>query len=471
MSKASRILLVALLGLTVSLLLGATDVAPVAPAAAVAPVAEAAPAVAPVVYAQAVSGSGSGSGAGSGSGSGSGYGSGEAVAGTVWVESGGSYLGVDTQDVTKERMTALKLKEESGVEVLMVDRDAPAGKAGLKEHDVILEFNGTRLESVEQLRRLIRETPAGRSVALGISREGQPLTLTATLAERKKHYNFSFAVPRTPKAPKPPKPPKMPEMPKFSFVLAGSSRSGLLVENLTPQLGEFFGVKDGAGVLVRSVEKGSPAEAAGFKAGDIIIRVEQDKVADRGDWRSTMRTHRTGKVSIGIIRDKREQTLSLALPEVKEQSSVWRMFDPEEMDFDMDMDLDLEDMEIEINRLGPELEFLKPKMELLKPKMELLKKQLSSQLTASLMQGRDELRKAMALAHDQARDQQRAAVEKARAEAAQALDTQRKALATAREQQSAAMQKARQEAQRALADQRKALEKLRQEMLRKAEMY
>jgi len=391
----------------------------------------------------------------------------------VWVGAGGSgsYLGVDVQDVTKERLAELKLKEERGVEVNMVDQDAPAGKAGLKEHDVILEFNGTKLESVEQLRRLIRETPAGRSVALGISRDGQPMTLNATLAERKKHYNFSFAVPRTPKAPKPPKPPKMPEMREFSFVLAGSSRSGLLVENLTPQLGEFFGVKDGAGVLVRSVEKGSPAEAAGFKAGDIIIRVENEKVADRGDWRSTMRTRRTGKVSIGIIRDKREQTLSLTMPEAKEQSSVWRMFDPEEMDFDMDMDLDLEDMEIEINRLGPELERLKPEMERLKPQMELLKKQLSGQLTASLAQGRDELRKAMALAHDQARDQQRAAVEKARAEAAQALDAQRKALATAREQQSAAMQKARQEAQRALADQRKALEKLRQEMLRKAEMY
>ena len=458
MSKTCRILMIALLVLTASAWLGATGVAP---AAAVAPVVAAAQAeaTAPPAAEQAETPAPSPAP--------------QARTKAVWVGSGGggSYLGVDVQDVTKERLAELKLKEERGVEVLMVDADAPAGKAGLKEHDVILEFNGTRLESVEQLRRLIRETPAGRSVALGISRDGQPMTLNATLAERKKHYNFSYAVPRTPKAPKPPKPPKMPEMREFSFVLAGSSRSGLLVENLTPQLGEFFGVKDGAGVLVRSVEKGSPAEAAGFKAGDIIIRVEKDKVADRGDWRSTMRTHRSGKVSIGIIRDKREQTLSLALPEVKEQSSVWRMFDPEEMDFDMDMDLDLEDMEIEINRLGPELERLKPEMERLRPQMELLKKQLSSQLTAGLMQGRDELRKAMALAHDQARDQQRAAVEKARAEAAQALDTQRKALATAREQQSAAMQKARQEAQRALADQRKALEKLRQEMLRKAEMY
>lgn len=443
MSKTYRILMISLLVLATSVWLGATGVAPTAVVAQVSQVAPA-EATAPAVAAQAETPAPpaapqAGPKVVMGSGSGFGYGS------------GGSYLGIDSMDVTKERMADLKLKEERGVEVLMVDSDAPAGKAGLKEHDVILEFNGTRLESVEQLRRLIRETPAGRAVTLGISREGAPMTLTATLAERSKHYSFSYSLPRAPKAPKPPKAPKveMPEMREFSFVLAGSSRSGLLVENLTPQLGEFFGAKDGAGVLVRSVEKGSPAEAAGFKAGDIIIRVEQENVADRGDWRSTMRTHRSGKVSIGIIRDKKEQTLSLALPEAKEQSSVWRMLDPEEMEFDVpDLD-ELEDMEIEINRLGPELERLKPKM-------ELLKKQLSGQLTASLAQSRDELRKAAELAREQARDQQR--------------DLRRAQLETvraARQAQQDALRGARQAQQ----DARRALEKARQEMLRKSEMF
>jgi serine protease Do len=67
---------------------------------------------------------------------------------------GHSYLGVDIRDVTTDRLAALKLKEERGVEITMVDADAPAGKAGLKEHDVILEFNGTAVESEEQIRRL-----------------------------------------------------------------------------------------------------------------------------------------------------------------------------------------------------------------------------------------------------------------------------------------------------------------------------
>src|SRR2546428_11080948 len=73
-----------------------------------------------------------------------------------------SYLGVDTRDVTSDRLTALKLKEEHGVEITLVDQDAPAGKAVLHEHNVILTFNGTAIESVEQFRRVIHETPPAR---------------------------------------------------------------------------------------------------------------------------------------------------------------------------------------------------------------------------------------------------------------------------------------------------------------------
>src|SRR5215813_15097971 len=80
--------------------------------------------------------------------------------------SGRSYLGVDINDVTSDRVGPLKLKEERGVEIVSVDQDAPAGKAGLKEHDVILEFDGTKVEGEEQLRRMLRETPPGRTVTL-----------------------------------------------------------------------------------------------------------------------------------------------------------------------------------------------------------------------------------------------------------------------------------------------------------------
>src|ERR1700690_1507055 len=103
--------------------------------------------------------------------------------GTPSEESGGgtSYLGVDTRDITSDRLGPLQLKEERGVEVTMVDQDAPAGKAGLKEHDVILSINGEPVESVEQLRRIIREVPPGRVVTIGLSRGGQSSTVKAQL--------------------------------------------------------------------------------------------------------------------------------------------------------------------------------------------------------------------------------------------------------------------------------------------------
>ncbi len=188
--------------------------------------------------------------------------------------SGSSYLGVDTRDVTSDRLDTLKLKEEQGVEVTMVDQDAPAGKAGVKEHDVILTLNGTGVESVEQLRRLIREVPPGRVVTLGISRSGNPLTLKVQLADRKKTFaysysdngNFKYAMPAMPALPALPAMPEI-DMPVSVVVVHSSRRSGLMVENLTPQLGDFLGAKNGQGVLVRSVEKGSRAEKAGFRAG------------------------------------------------------------------------------------------------------------------------------------------------------------------------------------------------------------
>ncbi len=80
-----------------------------------------------------------------------------------------------------------------------------------------------------------------------------------------------------------------------------------MVESLSPQLADFFGVPHGHGVLVRSVEGGSPAAAAGLKAGDVILKVNNETVHDMSDWQRSMRTNAT-KVSVGILREKHEQT-------------------------------------------------------------------------------------------------------------------------------------------------------------------
>jgi len=267
---------------------------------------------------------------------------------------GGSYLGVDTRDVTADRLAALKLKEEHGVEVTMVDQDAPAGKAGIKEHDVILSLNGTEVESVEQLRRMIRETPPGRVVTLGISRDGQPMTIKAQLADRKKTLAFGPKV-KDFKFVMPPMPP-MPDIdvPVSIVMVHSATRSGLMVENLTPQLGDFFGAKNGQGVLVRSVEKGSRAEKAGFRAGDVIVRVNGEPINDTGDFTHALRGHKDNTVNVNIIRDKKEQTLTLTLPERKESELFEESFDIPEID--AETRIDLSQVRSEVARIKPELE-------------------------------------------------------------------------------------------------------------------
>jgi serine protease Do len=271
-----------------------------------------------------------------------------------------AYLGVDIADITTDRLGALKLKEEHGVEVTMVDQDAPAGKAGFKEHDVLLTMNGTPVESKTQLQRMIRETPPGRVVTFGLSRDGQPVTIKVQLADRRSEFSYL--------APKESKDkefhfemPQMPSMPDFDVpnvgvvVVHSSMRSGLMVENLTPQLGEFFGAKNGNGVLVRSVEKGSHADKAGLRAGDVITRVGDQPVHDTSDFTHALHGHSAGSVSVGVIRDKKEQTLTITLPERKESGEmIEESFEAPELSAETQMELS--EMQDEIAKLGPQME-------------------------------------------------------------------------------------------------------------------
>lgn len=268
----------------------------------------------------------------------------------------GAYLGVDINDVTTERMSALKLKEEKGVEVTMVDQDAPAGKAGIKEHDVILTMNGTAIESGAQLRRMIHETPAGRIVSFGLSRDGQPVTVKVQLGDKHKEFSmtgpnmkeFNFTMPEIHISPNI-------DIPTINLVVSQSLRSGLMVENITPQLGEFFGVKNGNGILIRSVEKGSRAEKAGFRAGDVIVKVNDQTVHDTSDFAHAVKSRTGNSVSVSVIRDKKEQNLNLALPESKESGDLMEDESDDSM-INAETRVELGELEDEIAKVRPDLE-------------------------------------------------------------------------------------------------------------------
>lgn len=317
---------------------------------------------------------------------------------------GGSYLGVDTEDVTADRLSALHLKEETGVEVTMVDQDAPAGKAGLKEHDVILTINDQKVQSVEQLRRLIREIPPGRTVAIGISRDGQPMTVKALLTERNKSpdMNFHFNMPAVNVPPIHIPAFNMPEIDVPGIVVVQAPRSsGMMIENLTPQLGEFFGAKGGSGVLVRSVEKGSRAEQAGLRAGDVIVKIDGSKVNDSSDFTRLLRARSSSKAELTILRDKREQQLTLTLPEPKHTGSVNQSEACQDGGQDSacaeireEIDSALPAMTADLRRIQPELENIQKQIQKnLQPQLEKMQKQVQQEVLSHQDQWKKQMHK------------------------------------------------------------------------------
>lgn len=232
---------------------------------------------------------------------------------------GGSYLGVGFREIDSERAKALKLSDEHGVEITAVTEGSPAEKAGIKVGDVVLEYNGHRVEGTEQLMRLVRETPPGRQVKLLISRNGATQTITATIGERKgpgfyldpkwqkdmgklqdELRNLKFRI-------------EMPDIPR-AMMSWRSAMLGVEAEALSSQLAEFFGVKEG--VLVRSVNKGSAAEKAGIKAGDVIVKVDTEKVSSPSEVTSAIRSVRSKKTfPVTVVRNRQETTLSVTLEE------------------------------------------------------------------------------------------------------------------------------------------------------------
>jgi serine protease Do len=223
----------------------------------------------------------------------------------------GSYLGVGVRDIDAESKKTLNLKEERGAEITSVEPGSPADKAGLKQGDVVLDYNGQRIEGTQQFIRMVRETPPGREVKIVVSRSGSPFTVNAQPAEAKNRMQFGSA-------------PRIITVPGFQSrtynidtpraMMSWTSGSlGIEAESVDSQLAEFFGVKQG--VLIRSVGKSTPAEKAGLRAGDIIVKVDETKVSAPREVSSAIRSHSNNKkpLPLTIVREKKETTLSVSL--------------------------------------------------------------------------------------------------------------------------------------------------------------
>jgi serine protease Do len=223
-------------------------------------------------------------------------------------------LGVYVGDVDQERAQALHVKDGRGAEITILDHDAPASKAGLQLHDVIVRMNGQSIENADQVRQILRETPPGRKVQLVVSRDGAEQSFTVQMADRRKVQQEAWEQLGTAGAQ---------NVPSQGFMAGGgnapsgfhlpftgnSLHVGVMVEPLTAQMADFLGVT--GGVMIKSVAHKSAADAAGLKPHDVILEVAGETVVTSSDWERLLRSSDGKPVQVAIFRDRAKQLVLL----------------------------------------------------------------------------------------------------------------------------------------------------------------
>jgi serine protease Do len=235
---------------------------------------------------------------------------------------GGSSIGASIRDLDETD------RQRAGVFVEDVQPGSAAERAGLRKADIITKFDGEEVRSARQFSRLVQETPASRTVAATVQRDGKSTDLKITpedtpragifidgdrlsrsfdpqrfndqmgrLNDRLRDLPFDFNL-------------------DLDFPPGDRPRLGVTVQSLTPQLGTYFGVKEG--VLVASVTDDTPASRAGLKAGDVILSVNGQSVSSRADLaRAVNNAGASADLTIAIMRDKKESSVKARLDEVR----------------------------------------------------------------------------------------------------------------------------------------------------------
>jgi len=219
-----------------------------------------------------------------------------------------------------------------GVEIILVDHDGPAGKAGLRPHDIVMSLNGQPTNTADALSRMIHEAEPGTVVILSYLRDGKTMSGSVRLADQAEVERAVRARVATeaqvresdpPVSEFAPDPPVASPAPAskgfFSSVLHSGPFTGLGLQTMEPQLAEFFGDTQGIGLLVQMVVPGSPAAVAGLRAGDVVLRADTVPLRSPSDWSKRLRTNPGQPIVLNVLREKREITLTLT-PETRHHS-------------------------------------------------------------------------------------------------------------------------------------------------------
>lgn len=236
----------------------------------------------------------------------------------IWIEDGESgWLGISIAEVTAEKAKETKLPAERGVLVSDVEAEGAAGKAGLQNGDIITEFNGQRIEGTVQLRRLVRETVAGRTVPVTVWRDGRSQTLQVEMGSRRAYLRDQLEdrirdrIVVSPEV-------RIEGFPQFGIFASPTPTLGISGEDLEGELGKYFNAPDGEGVLVKQVFDDTPAAKAGLKAGDVITHIEGDRIKTISDLRAKLREKRESKsIKVDFLRRGSPMSLNVEIEQPK----------------------------------------------------------------------------------------------------------------------------------------------------------
>jgi len=223
------------------------------------------------------------------------------------------YLGVSIEEL--DRHTKKELKADFGVVISRVEIDSPADEFGLMEDDVIQTVNGIKIRRPHTLTRIVRKIKPGEKAKIVLIRDGQKKNLSVVIGSMKKGHNYSYSF-------------SGPNKEVFAFFERGNAYLGVHLQELNDDLAHYFGVKPEQGALIMEVEKDSPAEQAGLKSGDVITKIDDEKITNPDDVVEIISDfEEDDEVELAIVRRKKKQTIKVTLEERKHHGNF--LFAPE----------------------------------------------------------------------------------------------------------------------------------------------
>lgn len=278
----------------------------------------------------------------------------------------GGWLGVSIQDITPKLQKKKELKSDEGAYVNDVVDDSPADSAGVKEGDVIVEFNSKKIDDADDLMRAVQKAKSGTKTTVVVMRNNEKKSLPIAVGKLKRMRSpgaFTIA----------------PQAMKRIQVFGRSGRWGLRLSELNPQLGEYFGAPNGKGLLVEEVQKKSSGEKAGFKAGDVITKVNKNTVEEMGDIGDAVEDVEEGeKIDVEVLRKGATKSLNVEIGDKDDESPSSFRFRmdgsddgvmPHEFQFDGFQPEQMQELQMQLRHTLPNMRDLHKQLDELKERM------------------------------------------------------------------------------------------------------